>query len=492
MNLEDSMSEAQACLVTLPDIAPDMEKGAIKEADIVYTSNYLMDQIYQDSKEEKNEISYKESTEDELVIAALIAEDLKSIDNEYNLLSQPMNTDRGEMTNTTKTVTTSRSHPDMTHEEIEEEIRSSIKITSHAQSIIEMIDTLYTKVHDMRLFDVRISCEKGVSPKYRITLDIPYGLVISKDIERSITEDVDFYWTVTWFHNFSHAQRRHNIVMTVTPKVVDLNELSIKANKKEKDTRSRVSKKENMIEPKGVLPVPLYQVKPKESLETSDFVVSEKEIHTIVNSYLVYPMSTSLTSLIIELVNEPDSPKITSLDIEEGIKGTFIVRIRLTTGHGSPGGLSLTTMNKVVESFKNDWKLDIRAMFDKERSLMIRATYLKEVKSLTMDDVHDLIIDAVHTSAHRSPITNMIGLITGDATEHVIHAMEVKQLSTHYYRVAIDLDKKAVIPRKDETLVMDHFNDQWAIAFQHSYLKRHPIHRVIMGVNYRSYILSNQ
>lgn len=446
-----------AALYTIPEIARDIDRLDVTEADAIYARNNIMDQIYeQEGEREKPSYSAQEWL-NELTVASLVAGDMNEFDKEYGLTSVNVSPQYERVTSKM----TKHHQPAMSEVQIMSEITDTVTNEAYRDSIFNLITTLCVNQPEMSIFDVRIAIEKGSTPiKIRVTLDVPYDTVINKETKDKVAQNPK--WTVSWFQIRQDVARSLYITLTLTPVIID----------------GPITK--------NVVILPDVVTRPPPPL-----LMSTREVYGMIDGGVLRPLNEDITYMIDSLISGESSPSITSFRIKRDPTRSGVYNIEMglhqtECTHG--GGITMTTMNNIIEVFRDTWDLVFRVMFDYGRTLRITATYLNATTCLSKEDVYDYVEMNAIVSMDRFPIKKMIQFITND-TKMGIHGLEIKRVDDKRFSVSMDVEKCRPVSLDDDFEIIKLFNDSWALTFEHNLMSNGPIRRIIANVTRRSYII---
>ena len=449
--------EMDASRYMIPEIAREIDRRTVTKAKI-YAKNNIMDQIYEREEDE--------STQELL--------DIKEFDSDYGLAPVTVSPHYEPVTSKM----TKNHRPSMSEVQIMNEITDTVTNEAYRDSIFNLITTLQANQPEMSIFDVRISMEKGSPlPKYRVTLDIPYDTVINKETKDRVARNSQ--WTISWFQIRQDIARRQCLTLTLTPIIDD----PITTKKNGKPRREALPLRS---------PSPgLGEAQKDVALsDATPLLMNTREVYRIIDSRVVHPLNGDISDMIDSLISGESSPSITSFKIKRDPTQTGMYNIEMglhqtECTHG--GGITWTTMNNIIEAFRDTWYLVFRIMFDAGRTLRITATYIKSTECLTKEDVDDYVDMNAVMSMDRFPIKKMIKFITND-TKMGIHALEIKRIDDKRFSVSMDVENGRPVSLDDDIEIMKIFNNSWALSFQHDLMGNGPIRRIIVDVTRRSYL----
>lgn len=438
--------EMDAARYTIPEIVSEIDRRTVTKADTIYAKNNIMDQIY-----EKEEDESTQERLNELTVATIISDDIKEFDSDYGLTPVIVSPHYEPMTSKM----TKNHQPGMSEVQIMNEITDTVTHEAYRDPIFNLITILQANQPEMSIFDVRIAIEKGSHlPKYRVTLDIPYDTVINNETKEHVARNSQ--WLITWFQIRQGVARRQCLTLTLLPYIDD----------------PGTTQKKVVVSP-----------------EIRPLLINTREVYRIIDGSVVHPMNEDISGMIDSLISGESSPSITSFKIERDpiLIGVYYIEIGLYQTECVNGrGITLMTMNNIVETFRGTWDLVFRVMFDTKGTLHITATYLKPTKCLSKEDVNDYIKMNAIMSKDRFSIKKMIQLITND-TKAGIHALEIKRVDEKRFSVSMDIEKCRPVSFDDDIEIIKIFNDTWALSFEHESTNSLPIRRIIVTVTRRSY-----
>ena len=346
--------EMDAARYTIPEIAREIDRHTVTDADTIYATNRITDQMYEREAEKKTSYSTQEWL-DELTVAALISSDMTEFDSEYG--PTPVNVSPQYERVTSKM--TKRHQPAMSEVQIMSEITDTVMNEAHRGSIFNLITTIQANQPEMSIFDVRVAIEKGSPPsKYRVTLDIPYDTIINKETKDHVARNPK--WTVSWVQIRQDVARRLRLTLTLT---------SIDG--------PVINKKKVVV-----------------LSDTEPILMSTREVYGMIDGCVLRALNEDIAYMIDSLISGESSPSITSFGIKRDRtrSGVYTIEMGLHQTecvHG--GGITLTTMNNIIEMFRDTWYLVFRVMFDYRRTLCITATYLNATTCLSKEDVDNSV-----------------------------------------------------------------------------------------------------
>ncbi len=491
------MNESEACLVTVPELCKDMEKDVLAGADKVFVDNDLMNQMYEDEDIPSKELlcGYKEeshqSEADDLLIAKLMEEDLNSLEKEndsgeFSLRPASLNyrevqpiinppTAPNFPNNVTRrtnspTKPTTKSLLPMSLEDIKVNIFASAIADQHKEVVVNVLTALFIRVEGMEILDIKPTVERWAS-LYRFRVHIPIKTILHPHILQEISLLYKEAWNITWHHPYPQSTDRKVLSIGMAAKRQSIN-LQITPN---------VSEKMKALNNSMISTI-------TQRLPT----LSVGRIHAIVNEKVLFPMSESLFD-VISAFSGKSALDIQSISIDNHVTNDckYVIHLELASfDEVKPSRLSLGDLNVIVDTFRQLWDLDIGIVLNDKQTTTFRveANYLQRRKGLKREQIINVVTDAVTVMDARTPILDII-TSTVDEFEVCIHKVNVVNISKNYYQVKIDLDSTVKINREREVAITDRFNDQWAIAWQHSFPKSKNIHRIIIGLTSRTYII---
>lgn len=508
------MDEMNACLVTTPEICKDMEKMTITEADHVFVKNDMMNQIYErdDPPEEKKECkqevkkptamgSYIEQTPhitrrpvypyspssldvqgdaDALAIAALIEEDLKAIDNPgYDYLTDTytdpdLSLRPSILKNTTTTTTTTDALKPLAVHKMNTLIEISPILHRDQATVIKILDAILEKMPDLDIFDLKISVEKW-GAVYRMRLKIAgtfvFKQVLLDDISWSFKKDLN----VTFTHPFPQSDEYRILSVGIFAKASD------PLDRIENEIISTAWMQDKAKALSSLTLVPITTKVPR---------TSTKDIHTIINKKMMYPLSDSLFDMIVSPFTEENKkaygPILSAIRVERDNDNEYIVELDLKSCI-----LTLDDLNAIVDNCRHTWETSFRIVLDEKvtTTLRIYTKYIKKRNGITSSQIKTIVDNAVPVENLRTQIIAIIAA-TVNENEVCIHRLDITYDKARcIYSVAMDLDHTIPVNSEKEMSIMTVFNENFAIMFQHVFPKNKNIHRINMGLTYRQYIM---
>lgn len=305
---------------------------------------------------------------------------------------------------------------------------------------------------------------------FNIYLDVDPVAFTPKDHSYTVTTDQDEdnreKWHIHWICTKTKVEGHFNrLLMKIRP---------IQKEKKKKE------------------PVSDYLDKVANNTTRKPIPLSPELVRSTVDRHVLGPMNESLTDILVSFTDGEDAPLITCVIIDK-VKGPslkYTIRLGLSSREDDKcAKVTLNQMNYIVSLFDSKWDLNFSVCFDKTVYLLIDATYIKKRETMSLEQIRKVVGGGVTTEDHCEPIVDMISsLVNDNETVLPIETLTFEHMGKNFYKAGIDIDVDASLTRETEIRVMNKFNNNWAINFQHVFLNDEPIRRVFMMITRRNYL----